>query len=385
MYLKFRNFLIKCTFRRSKLLKRLFITLFLCCFLVGTLGFLWNTYVSKEYVAVNTGGDFKKETGTWVTEFGKVLKLLDITSDMKLRHIISEGFPLVQHNDSQGYSKENGNLWGLVKNGLAFITDLDSNDPTSFFRSQLAVLASVDLKTPVIAATFNREEEQDFYLDTPPELEEWHFEVEQNVPIELGEDPLVLIYNTHNAEAYKPTFGKSKEEGKNSGIVTVAQVMEETLEKKYGIKTIRSQTIHDYPDFTRSYINSMNTVQDILKVNKKIQAVFDVHRDAGIPSKSTTTVNINGRNAASIIIVIGTEHDGWRKNLAFAEELEEKVNELYPGLLRDIRMANNRRYNQNLHPNSLILEIGSDLNTLDEAKYSMSLFSHVVAEVLKER
>lgn len=345
--------------------------------------FFWNSSNNQEYIAVSTG-EFVREPGLLVTEFAKILELLGINSDMRLQQIISEGYPLVQYSDNQGYTKGN-NLRTLVKNGLNFITDLDSNDPTSFLKFQLAVLASIDFQTPVIAASYDREEEEDFYLNTPPELEEWHFEVEQNVPIELGDEPLVLIYNTHNAETYKPTFGTSKEEGKNSGIVTVAQVMEETLEKKYGIKTIRSQTIHDYPDFTRSYINSMHTVQEILKANKKIQAVFDVHRDAGIPSKSTTTVKINGKSSASIIIVIGTEHKGWKENLVFAEELEKKANELYPGLLRDIRMAKNRRYNQNLHPNSLILEIGSDLNTLEEAKYSMELFSQVVAEVLKER
>ncbi|NMA02968.1 MAG: stage II sporulation protein P [Clostridia bacterium] len=369
-------------FRRSKLFKRVFITLFLGCFLMGAF-FFWNSSNNQEYIAVSTG-EFVREPGLLVTEFAKILELLGINSDMRLQQIISEGYPLVQYSDNQGYTKGN-NLRTLVKNGLNFITDLDSNDPTSFLKFQLAVLASIDFQTPVIAASYDREEEEDFYLNTPPELEEWHFEVEQNVPIELGDEPLVLIYNTHNAETYKPTFGTSKEEGKNSGIVTVAQVMEETLEKKYGIKTIRSQTIHDYPDFTRSYINSMHTVQEILKANKKIQAVFDVHRDAGIPSKSTTTVKINGKSSASIIIVIGTEHKGWKENLVFAEELEKKANELYPGLLRDIRMAKNRRYNQNLHPNSLILEIGSDLNTLEEAKYSMELFSQVVAEVLKER
>ena len=245
--------------------------------------FFWNSSNNQEYIAVSTG-EFVREPGLLVTEFAKILELLGINSDMRLQQIISEGYPLVQYSDNQGYTKGN-NLRTLVKNGLNFITDLDSNDPTSFLKFQLAVLASIDFQTPVIAASYDREEEEDFYLNTPPELEEWHFEVEQNVPIELGDEPLVLIYNTHNAETYKPTFGTSKEEGKNSGIVTVAQVMEETLEKKYGIKTIRSQTIHDYPDFTRSYINSMHTVQEILKANKKIQAVFDVHRDAGIPSK----------------------------------------------------------------------------------------------------
>ena len=340
---------------------------------------------NKDYITVSTNNQIVREPSPLVLEMGKVLKLLDVTTDMKLQQIISEGCPLIVYSKDKRYSQQAMDFLNLLGNGLAYITDLNSKDPTSFFRSQMAVFASVDTERPIaVVDGSHREAEEDFYLDTPSGLEEWHFEVEKNVPVELGQDPVVLIYNSHNAETYKPTFGTSRVDGRNGGVVTVAQIMEETLEGVYGIKTIRSTTLHDYPDWSRSYINSMRTAQDLLKANPTIQAVFDIHRDAGFSNKSTTTVKIEGRDAASILIMVGTEHSRWRENLAFAQQLERKANELYPGLLRDIRIAPNRRYNQNLHPNALLLEMGSDLNTLEEAKYSMVLFSHIVAEVLKE-
>lgn len=316
-----------------------------------------------------------------IVEFAKVFELLELNSENKFKEILGQACPLifgVKNNDYGPSAKR----WEIFKKPLVFITNMDSTDPTSLIKTQLAVLIAADVEKPVLVSVINHEPEEDYYIQTPSELKEWHFEIEKIIPQELNSEPLILIYNTHNAETYKPSYGKSKEEGKNSGIVHVAQVFEETLEKQYGLKTIRSTVIHDYPDFTRSYLNSMNTVKEILKTNKKIQAVFDVHRDAGIPSKATTTLEINGKNIASIIIIIGTEHNNWRQNLAFAEKLEQKANELYPGLLRDVRLAANRRYNQNLHPHSLILEVGSDLNTLEEAKEGIKLFAQIVAAVL---
>jgi len=316
-------------------------------------------------------------------EMAKVLDLLDI-SELKMRGILGEGCSLVYMPTVGGISL---NFQKLLLLGLTYITDLNSSDPTTILKSQMAVFASEDIVLAVQAGDEllppGEIGEEDFYLETPPGLNDWHFEIDPSQPIELTKDPVVLIYNTHNAETYKPTDGKSKLEGRNAGVAKVAKVIEESLQGKYGLKTIRSETIHDYPDWTRSYINSMQTAQALLKANKTILAVFDVHRDAGFKDKSTTTATIDGRKAASMIIVLGTEHNRWRENLAFAQKLEEKANQLHPGLVRDIRIADNRRYNQNLHTSSLILEFGSDLNTLEEAQYSAALFAQVIAEVIK--
>lgn|GEM_PF-504275 len=315
-------------------------------------------------------------------EMAKVLDLLDI-SELKMREILGEGCPLVYMPTKGGISL---NLQRLLLLGLTYITDLNSSDPTTILKSEMAVLASEDILAVQAGDELlppNEVGEEDFYLDTPPGLNDWHFEIDPGQPVELTKDPVVLLYTTHNAETYQPTDGKSKLEGKNAGVAKVAKVLEESLQERYGLKTVRSEIIHDYPDWARSYINSMQTAQALLKANKSIRAVFDIHRDAGFKEKSTTTVTINGKKAASIMIVLGTEHEKWRQNLAFAQKLEKRANELYPGLLRDLRILDNRRYNQNLHPGSLILEMGSDLNTLEEAQYSAALFAQVIAEVIK--
>ncbi|MGI6224651.1 MAG: stage II sporulation protein P [Peptococcales bacterium] len=339
--------------------------------------------MDKSVKVVNTGTIY--EPSPLMLELAKIFQLLDIT-ELKMLEILGDGCPLVYNSET---SSSRVDLQRLLLLGLNYLTGLNSNDPTTILKSQLAVLVGQE---PVLAAQAGDEflspdeiGEEDFYLDTPPGMDDWHFEIDPGQPVELTKDPVVLLYTTHNAETYQPTDGKSKLEGKNAGVAKVAQVMEETLQQEYGLRTIRSNNIHDYPDWARSYINSMQTVQSLLKVNKTIRAVFDVHRDAGFKDKSTTTVKINGKDAASMIIVLGTEHNRWRENLAFAQKLDSKASELYPGLIRDVRIANNRRYNQHLHPASVILEFGSDLNTLEEAQYSARLFSRVVAEVIKQQ
>lgn len=370
------------TKKKSKLCSfGVIVALFLLILAVG-----YFALIPPVAVRVSTG-EKPLNSSPFLEGFSKTMVLLDIT-ESKMQTILSEGCPVITTN-SQNINRDFFlDPVELAIKGLSYITDLNNGNPVTILKSQLAVLATVNTDLAVnVADNFvglEDEGEEDFYLQTPPGLDEWHFEINESEPVELSKDPVVFIYNTHNAETYKPTDGKSKLEGQNAGIVKVAKVLAETLESKEGLKTIRSEVIHDYPDFARSYIKSLETAQKILKVNKTIRAVFDVHRDAGFKSKSTTTVTIKGKKAASIMIVVGTEHERWRSNLLFAEKLEAKANELYPGLIRDIRIRDNRRYNQHLHPNSLILEVGSDLNTLAEAQYSASLMATVIGQVIKE-
>jgi len=383
MTAKREGFLLFNRSKRSKLYSLLGVSLLFVLGLAFFLGF--NLFEQNLAIPVSTN-DMVFGTNPLLMEIGKIFKLFNI-SEVKMQEILGEGCPLIsQHVEDVIDNKTE--FWKLLSAGLAYITDLNSSDPTTYFKSQMAVFAAADIpKPPPVREPLpspDDEGEEDFYLDTPPGLDGWYFEINENEPVELSKDPVILLYNTHNAETYRPTDGKSKLEGKNAGVVKTTRVLKETLENKYGLKTIHSETIHDYPDWSRSYINSLQTAQKLLKANKTIRAVFDIHRDAGFKSKSTTTIKINGENTASIMIVIGTEHKRWRENLAFAEKLETKANELYPNLIRDIRIRNNRRYNQHLHPNAVLLEVGTDLNTLAEAQYSTSLFARVIAEVIKE-
>lgn len=213
----------------------------------------------------------------------------------------------------------------------------------------------------------------------------WKHSFDQVGNLTLSEDVQVVLYHTHNAETYLPDDGVSKVSGQNGGVVDAAKVFQDALQKKYGIRTAHSTTIHDYPDWNRSYQNSLNTAKQLLQAYPETKAVFDIHRDAGFTSKKTTTTIVHGRSAAKIMMVIGCNHDNWQENLAFARRLEAKCNELYPGLLRDqIRIKETGRYNQQIDGHAVLLEIGSDLNTQAEAEYSMECFAHVVYEVLKE-
>lgn len=213
----------------------------------------------------------------------------------------------------------------------------------------------------------------------------WKHSFEQVGDLTLSEDVQVILYHTHNAETYLPDDGVSKVAGQNGGVVDAAKRFQEALQKKYGIRTAHSTTIHDYPDWSRSYQNSLNTAKQLLQAYPEAKAVFDIHRDAGFTSKKTTTAIVHGRSAAKIMMVIGCNHENWKENLAFARLLEEKCNALYPGLLREqIHIKETGRYNQQVDGHAVLLEVGSDLNTQAEAEYAMECFAHVVYEVLKD-
>lgn len=246
----------------------------------------------------------------------------------------------------------------------------------------MALIAKMPYLAKAELVVVDTVEKQEDYQAMALLQREWEFAVPKLQEKALPAEVQVILYHTHNAETYLPTDGVSKITGKNGGVVEAGERLKNCLEKNYGIKTLHNQTIHDYPEWSRSYHNSLNTVSSLLKGNAKVQAVFDIHRDAGYSKKEATTVMINGRSAAKIMIVIGANHEEWKANFAFAQDLKECADSIYPGLLKDLRLVESSRYNQQAHPHSLILEIGSDLNTQEEANYAIECFARVIAEVL---
>jgi len=276
----------------------------------------------------------------------------------------------------------------LINRVLHWVTSIDSASPASILGYELNFGGWVQAAVVPLAAVPTEEEiggEEDYYLPgQDAQLEEWiRIPESEFPPVQLNGEPMILLYTTHNAESYKPSAGVSKQEGKNGGVAVVSRTLSQAIESRYGIKTIYSDAIHDYPDFTQSYINSMRTVQQILKKNPGIQVVLDIHRDAGLKSRSDTLVKIGSKNCAKVMIVVGTENPHYKENLAFAEKVAAKADQMYPGLLKSIRLAKDRRYNQHLHPRALLLEFGSDLTTPEDANNSAILMADVIASVLK--
>lgn len=196
----------------------------------------------------------------------------------------------------------------------------------------------------------------------------------------------IVLYCTHSGETYIPDSGQARLEGRRGLIHTVAGHIVSSLQQQ-GVKAEFVDRIHDSPDFNRSYTNSRETVKEVVATRSNPLAVLDIHRDhiEGLTEPEVAT--IRGKPSARILIVVGSDerkpHPDWRQNLEFAQALAARGEKLYPGLIKEVRIKSGT-YNQEFFNHALLLEFGTDQNSLEEARYAGELFSHVLVEVLKE-
>ena len=187
----------------------------------------------------------------------------------------------------------------------------------------------------------------------------------------------ILIFHTHSCESYTssqnfqytPT-GTFRTTDLNFTVTRVGTELEDQL-KQYNLNVIHNTDYHDYPSYNGSYTRSLATVENILKDNPS-DIIIDLHRDAiGSRSDYAPTVKIGENDvAAQIMFVIGTNggglwHPNWNQNLKFAIKIQEKAEEMYPGLFKPI-MLTKSRYNQHAGKYANIIEVGATGNTLDQ-------------------
>lgn len=208
------------------------------------------------------------------------------------------------------------------------------------------------------------------------------------------DEPQVLIYHTHTTESFEPyvrdfcdaSFNyRTTDPTKN--MVMVGDEICKELEKA-GIGVIHAAEIHDYPSYNGSYARSRATIEPILKQYPSIKVALDIHRDA-ISSGGNAYqpyVGIDGREAAQVMIISGCD-DGtlgmpnYLKNFRFASCLQQQLEGDYPGFTRPI-LFDYRKYNQDLTTGSLLIEVGSHGNTLEQVQYSGQLIGKSLAELL---
>ncbi|CCO07892.1 stage II sporulation protein P [Desulforamulus hydrothermalis] len=200
-----------------------------------------------------------------------------------------------------------------------------------------------------------------------------------------GREALVGIYNTHTGETYLLTDGRDRLTGGRGGVVTVAKAVQKTLEEQYGIPVVLSDRIHD-ARYATSYLESKKTAQEIVENHPHLIALLDIHRDAG-RSRQDSLVEVKGKKVAPILIIVGSdaraEFPDWQQNYRFACRLADQINHLYPGLCLGVRVKEGR-YNQFLHPGALLLEIGTDNNSLTEALASGEMLAHALAQLVRQ-
>lgn len=213
-----------------------------------------------------------------------------------------------------------------------------------------------------------------------------------NTGIDINKEN-ITIFHTHTCESYTPTeqynyqqTGNFRTTDLNYSVARVGDELTNYL-MEYGFNVIHDKTYHDYPAYTGSYTRSKTTVENILKSNPS-DIIIDLHRDAiGSKSNYDPSVKIGEDTAAQLMFVIGTNggglyHPNWQSNLKFAIELQQKANEIYPGLFKTM-IVRNSRYNQHLGKAACIIEVGATGNTLEQCMNSMKYLAKVFEEYNK--
>ena len=196
--------------------------------------------------------------------------------------------------------------------------------------------------------------------------------------IKITSDNKFLIFHTHATESYTIPNNSSvvnyRTTDEKYNMISVGNVLVESLEDNK-FKCEHDCGLHDYPSYNGAYKSSLNTVQQYMQ-KEDYNFVIDVHRDALSSNLNfRPTTEINGEKAAKLMFVIGTNasgltHDEWMKNLKLALMIQNRANEMYPGLFRDLHLSNSR-YNQHVSNGAFIIEVGATGNTLEEAQNSI--------------
>lgn len=209
-----------------------------------------------------------------------------------------------------------------------------------------------------------------------------------------SEGPQILIIHTHGSEAYTQAGLDRYDAEDNSrtsdtryNIVRVGDELTQIFEEA-GLKVIHDREIYDSPSYTGSYTRSAAAIEEYLDQYPDIAMVIDLHRDAlgadGVVYK--TVAEEQGVCASQVMLLVGTdasglEHPNWQTNLSLALYLQQKVSENHPTLMRPVSLVQ-QRYNQHLTPGSMIIEVGSNGNTLQEALAAIRLFGNSAAPAL---
>ncbi len=212
-----------------------------------------------------------------------------------------------------------------------------------------------------------------------------------NIMIEKTEAPEVLILHTHATEGYLPKDQEYYSQGdveqttdESRSVIRVGEIICSSL-KEYGITAVHDKTLHDEPSYTNSYNRSAETTLKYLEKYPSIKIVIDIHRDS-VSTNGGLVGGVseqNGKNAAQIMFVTGSQtgkvsgFENWQENLKLVLRLQELSETLYPGLARAIYFTS-KKYNQHLSTGSLLIEVGTSANTIDEAEYSAYLLGKIL-------
>lgn len=214
--------------------------------------------------------------------------------------------------------------------------------------------------------------------------------------VKYGSDGVkVLIIHTHTSEAYTPTDEYQYTESdsyrttdENMNVIAVGEVIAEKLRGE-GVEVIHDKTAHDSPEYAGSYRRALDTVNKSILENPSIDIVLDIHRDAisdGNGGFYKTEAEVSGERVAQCMVIVGTnekglEHESFKENIKYGLRLQKIINEKYPSLARPFNIRG-ERFNGHCREGAMIIEVGSNGNTLEEALKCGEYVGNCVAELV---
>ncbi len=200
-------------------------------------------------------------------------------------------------------------------------------------------------------------------------------------------EPAVLILHTHATESYtkqgetyrETSSWRTLEEDYN--MIAIGRIVAEILEEN-GIRVLQDPSLHDYPSYNGSYVRSRQSLRDMLQENNGIQLVLDLHRDAAGEGgrQMRTQAEVDGEPSAQLMVVIGTNHEAYEENLSLGLKLHAQLEQQSPGIMRPLQLRS-QRFNQDLHPGALLIEVGAAGNSHKEARIAAQALAKAIVSL----
>lgn len=200
--------------------------------------------------------------------------------------------------------------------------------------------------------------------------------------------PQILIYHTHSQEGY----ADSVQGDPKTTVVGVGDYLTELLQDRYGLSVLHHTGEYDVNDRDHAYAKAGPALEQLLAENPGIEVVIDLHRD-GVADTTRLVTDVNGKQMASIMFFNGLSrttstgdipylyNPNLSDNLAFSLQMQLKAEQYYPGFSRSIYLKG-YRYNMHYCPKTLLVEVGAQTNTVDEAMSAMEPLADILYRVL---
>ncbi|MCC8046268.1 MAG: stage II sporulation protein P [Clostridiales bacterium] len=231
--------------------------------------------------------------------------------------------------------------------------------------------------------------------DTAADAELLNAETLLSIDLSIEQDasvPQILIYHTHSQEA----FADSREGDVSDTVVGMGEILAEEL-RGYGYNVIHDTGVYDLVDGvldrSAAYDYARESVDEILEEYPTIEVIIDLHRDGVEGSEEDFVTEIDGKTTSRIMFFNGLSRSAngetlsWlpnaylEENLAFSLQLQVLSNAEYPGFARKIYLQA-ERYNLHLRARSLLIEAGTQLNTVEEEQNAMAVIANLLRQIL---